>query len=114
MKKILARALPFVLGILPISAFATANTLDNPLHFTTLQDFLAAILQLVVTIGTPIIVLFIVFLGFRFVAASGNAEELKKIRTLFFWALVGALIVLGAEAISIAIRDTVNQLQRGV
>lgn len=90
--------------------------LENPLAFNTITDFLNALLGLVIQIGFPLIVLFIVFIGFRFVqhSATGDAEGLKKDREYILWAILGALILLGAQALSFAIDATVKQLQVGL
>lgn len=112
----------FLLAFFPAIALAVGNcnnsigALCNPLRASTVQEFLTILLGLIVQIGFPIIVLFIVFVGFRFVqhSASGNAEELKKDREYFLWAVIGALILLGAQAISLAISATVDQISNGV
>lgn len=107
-------------GIVVLSpAIVFAETLTNPLAgggIHSLTDFLEALLELVVLIGFPLIVLFIVWIGFRFVqeSAAGNAEKIKELRGLLLWAIVGALILLGAQALSIAIQATVEQLQTGL
>jgi len=93
--------------------------LTNPLEaagINSLPDFLNAVLGVVIQIGFPIIVLFIVFIGFRFVqhSAEGNADKLKEDRTLLLWAIVGALILLGAQVLAIAIQATVGNLQTGL
>lgn len=90
--------------------------LQNPIRFGTIYEFLNGLLELIIAIGFPIVVLFIVFIGFRFVqlSAQGNAEELAKVRGLFMWAIVGALILLGAQALSFAIEATVMDLSSGL
>lgn len=103
----------------PSVAFAACQScaegeLCNPIRFCSLFDFLQGILQAIITIAFPIIVLFIVFIGFKFIVAQGDPEELKKTRTYFFWAIVGALIILGAQALSFAIKATVDGLGAGV
>lgn len=114
MKKIGIHLLALMLLFMPLAARAAG--LQNPLAFGSLEEFLNALLKVFIQIGFPIVVLFIVFIGFRFVqhSAEGNAEELKKDRTLIFWALVGALILLGAQALAIAIQATVGDLQKGL
>lgn len=84
--------------------------LTNPLAFSSIWEFLLAFLNLVIQIGFPIIVLFIVFIGFQFVrhSAEGNSEELSKDRRNLLWALVGALILLGAQALALGICETVR------
>jgi type IV secretory pathway VirB2 component (pilin) len=96
---------------LPLSAFAVQ--LMNPLGYSSITEFLKRLLQLVAEIGFPIIVLFIVYIGFQYVFAQGNPDKLKKVHQNFLWAVVGALIILGAQALSLAIEATVTQLQGG-
>jgi Na+-driven multidrug efflux pump len=94
--------------LIPVTVLAAQ--LYNPIQTTDLATFLAKLLELVVMIVFPLIVLFIVYIGFLFVSSQGNPEKLKEAREYFFWALVGALIVLGAQALSMAIKATVDQL----
>lgn len=104
-----SRTLAFVVPFLFIPAFAFA-ALTNPIGTTDLYQFLQNLLKLVAQIAFPVIVLFMVYIGFLFVTAQGKPEALKKAREYFFWAIVGALLVLGAYALSLAIQATVNQL----
>lgn len=121
MRKILSVAAAFFLtSAIPLSAFAAYCSgggstigLCNPLATDSLTDFLANLLKLVAEIGFPVIVLFIVYIGFLFIAAEGNPKKLASARSYLFWAIVGALIVLGAQALSYAIQATVTQLQSG-
>lgn len=108
MKKILKYVFTPTLLLLPLTSFA--ETLTNPLGSTTLTSFLARLLQLVAQIGFPVIVVYIIFIGFKFVQSSDKPEELAKVRGMFFWALVGALIVLGAQVLAVAIQATVDSL----
>lgn len=110
MRKIIVYGLPFLLLSFPLFGFA--DQLTNPLGSATLTSFLTRLLVLAVQIGTPVIVLYIIFIGFKFVQASGKPEELAKVRSMFFWALVGALILLGAQVLASAIQATVNELQQ--
>ncbi len=112
--RILAFLVPAI--VVPSVAFAAVlcgsggNGLSNPLCTTNLSVFLANILKLVAQIAFPIIVLFLVYVGFLFVSSQGNPEKIKEAREYFFWAIVGALLVLGAQALSLAIKATVDQL----
>jgi len=115
MKKYLLMLVPVLLPVL-VYANGVCNPweLCNPLGFDSVAGFLTAILNAVITIAFPIIILFIVFIGFRFIAAQGKPEEITKVKTYLFWAIVGALIVLGAQALSLAIQGTVQGLSSGV
>lgn len=112
MKYIAIHTLVFAVLLAPLFVFAEDGGLTNPIKYDSLGAFLVALLGLITKIVFPIIVLFIVYIGFRFVQASatGNADKLKEFRGYFVWAIVGALIVLGAQALSFAIQATVGQL----
>lgn len=113
MRKIAVHLL--TLGLLAVP-FGARAALNNPLAFGTLEEFLYALLKIVIQIGFPILVLFIVYIGFLFVqhSAAGNGEGLKKDREYLFWAIVGGLILLGAQALALAIEATVGDLTRGL
>jgi amino acid transporter len=112
MRKAFFHIVSFLLLLTPY--IAGAKALENPLGYDDLGVFFERLLDLVVLIGFPVIVLFMVFIGFKFIQAEGNAEQLKKLRGQFFWALIGALLVLGAQALLIAIRGTVADLKQGI
>lgn len=83
--------------------------LDSPLGTTkTLEAFFVKILELIVKIGYPIIVLAMIYSGFLFVKARGNSEELKTAREAILYTIVGALVILGAQAIGVAIKGTIS------
>jgi len=88
----------------------TKIKIDNPIKYNTLLDFVNAILQIVIQVGTPILVLAIVYVGFLFVKARGNSSELENAKTTFFWTVIGAAIVLGAFVISTVIENTISNL----
>lgn len=112
--RILAFVIPAI--VVPSVAFAAlcnspvSGGLSNPLCTTSLSQFLSDILKLVAQIAFPLIVLFLVYVGFLFVSSQGNPEKIKEAREYFFWAVLGALLVLGAQALSMAIKATVDQL----
>jgi hypothetical protein len=82
-------------------------TLANPLGFDTLEEFIVAILGVIVTIATPIVVVFIVLAGFNFVKAQGNPAEIEKAKKALTYAIIGGILILGAKAISMIIADLV-------
>ena len=81
--------------------------LINPLAVDSLEEFLAEILKFIVRLGTLVVIVMIVVVGFMFVAARGNPEAISKARTALLWTLVGAVILIGAEIIAQAIAETV-------
>ncbi len=84
--------------------------LCNPLKATSIQGLLVAILGYVVQIGIVFIVLMLVFTGFKFAAAQGKPEELQKVRSMFLWTIVGALVILGAQAIATGVSSTITAI----
>ncbi len=119
LQKLLSLLAAFGFLTMPLaSAFADTctaggTTLCNPLGYNDLWSFLQQILKLIVEIVFPVIVLFIIMIGLKFITAQGKPEEIQKAQSYFFWALIGSLVVLGAEALSYAIKATVGQLQAG-
>ena len=88
--------------------------LINPLGAgTSLPVLLKDILQLIVQIGTVVIVLMLVYVGFLFVTARGEPGKITAAREALLWTVVGALILLGAQAISLGIQSTVQALSTG-
>ncbi|HUY62758.1 MAG TPA: hypothetical protein VMV50_03150 [Candidatus Paceibacterota bacterium] len=93
-------------------------TLTNPLNTgsncsatnTCLNVFLMDILQLVIRIGAVVVVVMLVYVGFLFVTAQGNESKLSRAKQALLWTIVGALILLGAEAIAQGIQATVQAL----
>ena len=89
----------------------TGTTLINPLSAETdLETFLRGILDVVISVGTVVVILMLVYVGFLFATTSVNPENKVKARTALLWTLVGSLVLLGAKAIAEGIEATVNAL----
>lgn len=87
----------------------TGVGLINPLKAgTSLEGLLNDILAFVIRIGTVVIILMIVYVGFKFVTARGNPGEIEDAKKALLWTVVGALILLGAQAIAIGLEATVK------
>lgn len=88
-----------------------AGRLVNPLgSIDSLEALLGKILEAVVEIGAIILVLAIIYVGFKFVAAQGAEEKIKEARAALVWTVIGGLILLGAQAITMVIQETVKAL----
>lgn len=86
-------------------------SLINPLGSASLADFVNSILRIITERIGPIIVIFmLVYCGFLFVVAQGAEEKLRDARRMLMWTLIGALVLLGAQAISLAIQATVSSI----
>ena len=88
-----------------------SGELCNPLKFNSIQSFVEGFLKAVVYVGFPIAVLFVVYSGFLFVFAQGNSSELEKAKKNFMWTVIGVALFLGAWALAMMIRGTIDQLR---
>lgn len=86
------------------------QVLVNPLRAGSIPELLAIVLQGLVQIGSIILVLMLVWVGFKFVVAQGNEEEIRSARDALMWTVIGGLVLLGAQAIATLIQATVNAL----
>lgn len=100
-----------VLQLVPVVVMATSA--QSPLKFNTLYSLLDAILQAIILLIFPIVVLLLVYTGFLFVVAQGNASKIEAAKKALLWTIVGALVVLGAKALSLAIEATVREIETG-
>jgi len=81
---------------------------SNPLAFPSIVELMAAILNMVIVIATPIIVLFIIIAGFKYVTAQGNPEKLQEANRALMYGIIGGVIIIGAVAILQIVQNTVN------
>lgn len=95
-----------------IGANTETYKIDNPLSgVNDIGSFIKKILDIVLTIGIPIVALFIIYSGFLFVTARGNSEKLGDAKKTLGYTLLGAAILLGSWIIAQALGETVKQLQ---
>ncbi|MFN3692963.1 MAG: pilin [Candidatus Paceibacteria bacterium] len=83
-------------------------TLDNPLRVNSIEELLIAILNIFMVLMIPIIVLFIILAGFKYVTAQGNPRQIEEATTTFTYAIIGGVLILAAVAIAEIIRNTVD------
>jgi hypothetical protein len=106
-------AIPAVAGASAVDACDPAKQLCNPTRFSSIQCFLKELLKIAAQIGSVIVVLGIIYSGFLFVVAQGNAEELSKAKRAITYTVIGAALVLGSWAFAVGIANTVNNIING-
>ncbi len=86
--------------------------ITNPLssNISSIPAFIETLLNIVLTIGVPIIMLAIIYCGFLFVKARGNSEDLTKAKKALMYTLIGAVLVLGSWVLANAIKGTVDDI----
>lgn len=113
-------ALAFLAASLVLFAFAGATFaaeggIRSPLkdEVSSIPGFIEAALKALVMIALPILTLFIVYSGFKFISAQGNSSKLEEAKKNFMYVIIGALLILGAWVIATLIGGTVSQLVAG-
>jgi hypothetical protein len=84
--------------------------LKNPLKVDSIQGAIQLFMNTVVKVVIPFIIVFFIFAGFKFILARGNPTELETAKKMFFYTLIGALLIFGAWAITNAIVGTINSI----
>ncbi len=84
----------------------------NPLgpNTASIPAFIRTLLTGALKIGIPVVALAVIYCGFLFVAARGNAEKLTKAKDALLYTLIGAGILLGSWSIAELISSTVTGL----
>jgi hypothetical protein len=108
----------FLLVIVPIAIVEAASgggsvsggsaTIQNPLGTNSVQGLLLKIMDLVVKVGSIIVVFFIIYSGYKFVTARGNESEVTKAKDIFWATIIGGAILLGADVIANVVVNTVK------
>lgn len=88
---------------------ASVSQIENPLKSDDVQDILENILDLVTVIGSIILVLFIIFSGYKFVMAQGNPGKISEAKNILIATVIGGAILLGANIIANAVINTVKE-----
>ncbi len=87
--------------------------LCNPLGFTSFCDLVKSLLNVVLAIGVPIAVLFLVWAGFRFILARGSEQGLRDAKRNFQYVIIGIAVFLGAWTLATIISATIQSLPGG-
>ena len=88
-------------------------TFDNPLRdeAQSAEGLILVILNALITIAIPIVTLMIIYAGFLYVTARGNAEQTKKATTALTYAIIGAILIIGAVAITGIMQETICEFR---
>jgi hypothetical protein len=89
-------------GDISISFKNPLKGIDSP------EDLLNALVKAVVIIAAPIIVLFIILSGFKYVTAQGDPTKLTEAKRALIYSIIGAVIIIGSAAILEIVANTIN------
>lgn len=83
-------------------------SLQNPLAADNILELFEAIIDVILVFAVPIIVFFIIYAGFLYVTARGNEGTIEKAHKALLYALIGGLLILGANVLIDVIQGTVD------
>jgi uncharacterized membrane protein len=98
-------------AFLPVVASAQSEELKNPITAPTFEGFLTSLVAGVQIILVPFIVVFIIYAGFIYVTARGNPEAITRANKALLYAIIGGVIVAGAQAIIAIVGDTASSFK---
>ena len=88
-----------------------AYLFDNPIEYCSLEELLLGLVDRITVVLIPIVVLGIVYVGFRMVwAGREKTADYSKWKKAFSWSLIGLFFVLGAGGTLSVIQNTVNEV----
>jgi len=102
-----------IMALVPLLTKASCHNtpgIPNPIKACTFSALIRDITQIVLTVGLPLAALMIIYSGFLFVTAQGNEEQLKKAKQNFYWAIIGAAVIIGARVIAEAVVNFAESL----
>lgn len=84
--------------------------LKNPLKVDTIEGAIKFFVNTLIKIAIPFIVVFFIWSGLKFILARGKPDEIVKAKQMFWYTIIGTLLILGAWTITNAIIGTVNSI----
>ncbi|MCB9818640.1 hypothetical protein H6788_00455 [Candidatus Nomurabacteria bacterium] len=87
---------------------APSSSLENPLRSNDLMEFLQELLDVIMVFAVPLIVFMIIYAGFLYVTARGKETQVSNASRALLYAVIGGVIILGANIILAVISGTVD------
>ncbi len=76
------------------------SAIPNPLTgVSSISDLVYKVVQVVVDLSYVVIAFFLLLSGFKFVVAQGSDTKLEDAKKTFFYTLIGAALIIGAQVI---------------
>jgi hypothetical protein len=86
------------------------NPIGGPHGVNTFSELVSKVISTAVLVVMPFVIVYFIYAGFLFVKAQGNPEGITEAKSAMTWSIVGAFILLGAEAFAQIIGTTVNSI----
>jgi len=89
-----------------------SGKLENPVDSVpNLACLFYKIVDFVMSLSYVVIAFFLLLSGFKFVTAQGSDDKLTEAKTTFFYTIIGALILIGANTIIKVVQSIISGLQ---
>lgn len=96
--------------LVPVAEAQGSAKLLNPLsEVPSVEALLFGVVNVILIFAVPVIVFFVIYAGFMYVTAQGNPEKLQTASRALLYALIGAVIIMGAFAIATIVGNVVDQ-----
>lgn len=100
---LLKMAFFFILNVALISGAHAQDEFDNPVESGTFGVLITKLAAIITQVVLPLVILFLILAGAMFVFGRGNPQQITRAKTIFWWTVIGAAIIVGAWAIASAI-----------
>jgi hypothetical protein len=89
---------------------AGSNTveIENPLKYETFEKLLRAIIHFLRNFTLVVFPIIVIIAGYKFMSAGGDPRKIEEAKKLIWYALIGLIIILAAEAILEAIKSVMG------
>ena len=107
-----AHILVFGLLMLPLIVSAQTTSIQPPYApgVSNIPSFISTFLKAIVQIGLPVIAIFVLIAGFKFVSAGGSSGKINEARENLVYVVIGAGLIMGAWVLATLIGNTVTQV----
>lgn len=97
----------------PVGSRNDFPTFPNPFNSTSLKCLIYEMVTIFVNVMAVVAALYIIYAGFKFIAAQGNQQKLIEARRTFLSAIIGTAIILGAWVIVQFVTNSVGEITGG-
>ena len=73
-----------------------------------------SLLDVVVKVGTYIVIVMVIYSGFLFVKAQGNESAISEAKNTFLWTVIGGVVLIGASVLAGVVCNTAAGLGAAV
>ncbi len=85
--------------VYPHPGLAYKITIRNPIRAANIPELIKNLTNWLLGIAGSIMLIVLIFAGFRYMTAGANEEKAKKAKDMLKWTIIGITITIGAAAI---------------